>query len=305
MPDTGSPTVRRSRLAAELRQLRDEAGCSGESVASALGWSPSKVSRYERAKTGLRPREVEQLLAYYGVSDAKREMLLSLARDAEQKGWWDDFSDSLSEDYRRFIGLEHEATSMHIWHVNVVAGLLQTGAYARHIIDGYDRVEPVAPAQVSRLVQVRMRRQQVLDRPDLKVHVVLDESVLLRRIGTVTAMYEQLQRLVKDSRRDNVTLQVLPLEAQHTIAGESFAVLGFEAGGGAVLQDVVSTEQMRSGFILEGDREAHLHRVAFRTLAETSLNPEESRQRILETVGRYWAGAPRLAEAERAGTPGN
>ncbi|HTZ23555.1 MAG TPA: helix-turn-helix transcriptional regulator, partial [Streptosporangiaceae bacterium] len=62
MTEPGSPTVRRRRLAAELREIRESRGRSGESVAAALGWSPSKISRYERAKTGLRPREVERLL---------------------------------------------------------------------------------------------------------------------------------------------------------------------------------------------------------------------------------------------------
>jgi hypothetical protein len=89
-----------------------------------------------------------------------------------------EFTDSLSEDYKQFIGLEHEATSMAIWHVDVVTGLLQTEEYARHIIGSYSRVEPVAPGMIGRLVRVRMRRQQVLDRDGLQVSVVLDESVL-------------------------------------------------------------------------------------------------------------------------------
>jgi transcriptional regulator with XRE-family HTH domain len=291
--DEGSPTVRRRRLAAELRQLREAKGRSGESVANALRWSPSKISRYERAKTGLRPREVERLLDYYGVKGAHREMLLSLAEDASQKGWWEEYTDSLSEDYQQFIGLEHEATSIAIWHVDVVAGLLQTETYARHIVDSYDRVEPIAPSQVTRLVRVRMRRQQVLDRVGLQSRVVLDESVLLRRIGSDPTMYDQLQRLAKECDRDNLTLQILPLDGQHTIIGESFVLFGFEADGDAVLQDVVSTEGMRSGFILEGERETHLHRVAFRTLTEAALNPEDSKQRILDIAEDYWTGSRR------------
>ena len=291
MVEEGSPTVRRRRLAAELRQLREAKGRSGESVANALRWSPSKISRYERAKTGLRPKEVARLLDYYGVNGTHREMLLALAQDASQKGWWEEYAESLPEDYQQFIGLEHEATSVAIWHVDVVAGLLQTEGYARHIINSYDRVEPVAPSQVTRLVRVRMRRQQVLDRAALRIHVVLDESVLLRRIGTDVTMYEQLQRLARECERPNLTLQILPLDGVHTVIGESFVVFGFEADGDAVLQDVVSTEQMRSGFILEGERETHLHRVAFRTLTEASLSPEDSRRRILDTAKSRWADA--------------
>jgi transcriptional regulator with XRE-family HTH domain len=293
--DEGSPTVRRRRLAAELRALREAKGRSGESVAHALRWSPSKISRYERAKTGLRPREVERLLDYYRVEGQHRAMLLALAEDASQKGWWEEYADSLPEDYQQFIGLEHEATSAAIWHVDVVAGLLQTEAYARHIIDSYDRIEPVPPSQVSRLVRVRMRRQQVLDRLGLKLSVVIDESVLLRRIGSDLTMYEQLQRLARECDRPNLTLQVLPLDGPHTVVGESFVLFGFEADGDAVLQDVVATEQMRSGFIIEGERETHLHRVAFRALTEAALSPAESKQMILDLAESLWTGRRRTA----------
>src|SRR5213079_3236822 len=64
----GSPTVRRRRLAAELRRIRESKGKSGDAVAAALKWSPSKISRYERARTGLQPREVERLLDYYEIT---------------------------------------------------------------------------------------------------------------------------------------------------------------------------------------------------------------------------------------------
>jgi transcriptional regulator with XRE-family HTH domain len=293
----GSPTVRRRRLAAELRAIREDKGKSGDTVAAALKWSPSKISRYERARTGLRPREVERLLDYYEITGPRRALLLGLAEDAAQKGWWEDHADSLSEDYKQFIGLEHEATSMTIWHVDVVTGLLQTEEYARHIIGSYSRVEPVAPGMIGRLVRVRMRRQQVLNRDGLELSVVLDESVLKRRIGDDAVMYDQLQRLVKEADRPNLTLQVLPLDAQHSVFGESFVIFGFGQDADAMLQDVVSTEHLRSGFTLEGERDTYLHRIAFQMLSEASLDPVASRALILETAESYWSGADKHAHA--------
>jgi hypothetical protein len=245
----------------------------------------------------LRPREVERLLDYYQITGSRRALLLALAEDAAQKGWWEEFGDSLSDDYQQFIGLEHEANSMAIWHVDVVTGLLQTEAYARHIISSYSRVEPIAPGMIGRLVRVRMRRQQVLDREGLQLLVVLDESVLKRRIGDDSVMYEQLQRLVQEADRPNLTLQILPLDAQHTVFGESFVIFGFGEDSDAMLQDVVSTEQLRSGFTLEGERETYLHRIAFQMLAEASLDPAASRALILETAESHWAGAQRRAHA--------
>ena len=295
---SGSPTVRRRRLAAELRGIREGKGKSGDAVAPALRWSPSKISRYERARTGLRPlQEVERLLDYYQITGSRRALLLGLAEDASQKGWWEEFTDSLSEDYQQFIGLEHEATSMAIWHVDVVTGLLQTEAYARHIISSYSRVEPMAPGMIGRLVRVRARRQQVLNRDGLQLSVVLDESVLRRRVGDESVMYEQLQRLAREADRPNLTLQILPLDAQHTVFGESFVIFGFGADSDAIMQDVVSTEHLRSGFTLEGERETYLHRIAFQMLAQALLDPAASRALVLETAESHWSGAQQRASA--------
>jgi hypothetical protein len=267
-------------------------------VAAALRWSPSKISRYERARTGLRPREVERLLDYYQITGARRTLLLELAEDAAQKGWWEEFADSLSDDYQQFIGLEHEATSIAIWHVDVVAGLLQTEAYAKHIISSYSRVEPVAPGMIGRMVRVRMQRQQVLSREGLQLLVVLDESVLKRRIGSESVMYEQLQRLAQEADRPNLTLRILPLDAQHMVFGESFVIFGFGDDSDAMLQDVVSTEQLKSGFTVEGERETYLHRIAFQMLAEASLDPVASRALILETAEAMWSDARQRANTQ-------
>ena len=288
----GSPTVRRRRLAAELRGIREGIGKSGDAVAAALKWSPSKISRYERARTGLQPREVERLLDYYEITGSRRALLLALAQDATQKGWWEQYSDGLSADYQEFIGLEHEASSIAVWHVDVVTGLLQTEAYARHIISSYSRVEPIAPGMIERLVRVRMRRQQVLN-PERELHlsVVLDESVLKRRVGNDQVMHEQLMRLVHEADRPNVTVQILPLDTQHTVFGESFVIFRFGSDEDASLQDVVSAEHLRNGFSLEAEKETYLHRIAFQMLADSSLDPESSRKLILETAESHWSGS--------------
>ena len=61
MPTSGSPTVRRRRLAAELRRLRASTGKTAEDVGKVLGWSKAKISRYELAQGGLKPDDVARL----------------------------------------------------------------------------------------------------------------------------------------------------------------------------------------------------------------------------------------------------
>src|SRR5690348_2064054 len=110
MPTPGSPTVRRRRLAAELRRLRASTGKTADDVGKVLGWSKAKISRYELARSGLKPADVAKLLDFYGVQGSRREQLLALAEEATHKGWWEAYSDVLTEGYQEFIGLEADAT---------------------------------------------------------------------------------------------------------------------------------------------------------------------------------------------------
>jgi transcriptional regulator with XRE-family HTH domain len=281
-----------------LREIREAKGKSGDSVAAALRWSPSKVSRYELARTSLKPQEVARLLDYYEITGPRRDLLMALAEDAARKGWWEEYADSLSPDYQQFIGLEHEASSISIWHVEAVPGLLQTEDYARHVIGSYSRVEPIAPGLIERLVRVRMRRQDLLTRETgLQLTVVLDESVLKRRVGSGRVMYEQLQRLVREGDRPDITVQVLPLDAQHMVFVESFVVFRFGPDNDAMLQDVVSSEHLNNAFSVEGERDTYLHRIAFQMLADAALDPVSSRALILKTAEAHWAGTDRAASS--------
>ena len=94
MTSSASPTVRRRRLAAELRRLRG--GRTGTTVAKALGWSPAKVSRYELGQGTFPLEEIEKLLDYYGVTEPRRAQLLDLAAEANERAWWYDYADALS-----------------------------------------------------------------------------------------------------------------------------------------------------------------------------------------------------------------
>jgi transcriptional regulator with XRE-family HTH domain len=287
--DFGSPTVRRRRLAAELRRLRDGARLTGDQVAERLGWSPSKISRYELARTGLNPADVGKLLDLYGVDGRQRDELLSLAREARLRGWWQAYSDALPEDFLAFIGLEAEARSVRQWHAEVVPGLLQTQEYAREVLRGFQKVAIVTPRQIERRLQARLERQQLLLRePPPELHIVLDESVLLRRLGDNATMDAQLRRMVEVSQLANVTLQVLPLDRHHPLTLGSFVLLTFGDERRATLHDVVSTEHLTSEQNLEDEADTYTYGLAFDSLTEVSLSPDESRELIVRTAQRIW-----------------
>jgi transcriptional regulator with XRE-family HTH domain len=286
----GSPTVGRRRLAAELRAIRESRGENLQTVATGVHWSTSKLSRYEQG-IGLKPYEVAALLKYYKVSGILRENLLRLAHEASRKGWWEAYSDVSSAEYREFIGLEAEASSIAVWHVDVVTGLLQTERYARSLLTGYSRVEPIAPAIIERRIELRMRRKEILEKTaSLNLRIVLDESVLMRQYGDRSVMYEQLQSLAAEADRPNITLRILPLRALHPLSAESFVIFSFGSKEDAILHDVVATEGLKASFYVEAQQETYLHLLVFNTLLEAALDATASRNLILQIADSRWRG---------------
>ena len=289
MATSRSPALQRRRLAAELRRLRGNR--PGREVAEGLGWSTSKVSRYELGRSPLPLDEVEKMLDYYDVTDPERGQLLSLAREAAERGWWEDYADALPGEYQAFIGLEAEAASAAIWAVEIIPGLLQTEDYARQVHLGYQAVVPIPPGIIDTRVRVRMIRQQVLTRdPPLELSVVLDESVLLRPIGKPRLMYAQLRQLMQTADLPNIELRVLPLSKERLVAN-SFTIFGFNPIGEAGrLHDVVSTEStVGSNLYVEGETDTYFHRLVFQSLVDASCSPSESQVLIQQTAERVWA----------------
>jgi transcriptional regulator with XRE-family HTH domain len=289
MPTSGSPTVRRRRLAAELRRLRAGTKKTAEDVGKAVGWSKAKISRYELAQGGLRPADVATLLEFYGVQGSHREQLLALAEDATQKGWWEAYEDVLTQGHLEYIGLEAEATSIREWQINVVPGLLQAEQYARAVLSGYQEAATISPRAIERRVETRLIRQQLLTRDKPMEYVaLLDESVLHRQRGDQSVMHAQLQRLADVSELPNVTIQILPLKRDHGLAVDSFSVFQFGKAHEAMLHDVVGLENLSDELYVEGDTDTYQFRLAFNHLAEESLSQEESRELILTTSRQVW-----------------
>jgi hypothetical protein len=292
MTPSGSPTVRRRRLAAELRRLRGNR--TGNDVSRAIGWSTTKISRAESGRESLPPVEIEKLIDYYGVADPLRRRLLELADDAAQRGWWDDYADVLTPEYLDFIGLEAEAVSCLQWQADVIPGLLQTEEYARQLNAAYRAVDPTVPPGVQeRFLQVRMLRQaRLTQEPVLRLSVVMDEAVLLRRVGDMGVMRAQLARLADVAELPNVDLRVLPLDHNTGLHGGSFAIVSFrsrEAPEAGALGDVVSTESLNTAFYVQGENDAYLYRLFFQALSKAALPPVESRRFVISTIKRAWS----------------
>jgi transcriptional regulator with XRE-family HTH domain len=290
VPDHGSPTVRRRRLAAELRRLRERAGFTGDEVAERLGWSGSKISRIELHRIGIKPADLRRLLDLYSVSDAHREDLLALSRETDKTGWLESVTANVRGDYAAFLNAEAEAQSVWNWEPQVIPGLLQTPEYARAVMLGWHQMFPVPPGDVERRVEARLVRQQVLERdPPLMVSAVIDESVLYRRLGDVSVMRGQLERLAEVAELANVTIQILPLSGDHLIGTGAFIYMKFAQVHDIPLHDIVTVEHLAGSWYIEEEQDTYQYLKTFEALIETSLVPQDSQNLISRIAQETWS----------------
>jgi transcriptional regulator with XRE-family HTH domain len=273
MASEQSPTVRRRRLALELRRLREAARLTCEEVADHLECSASKISRVETGRVSVSPRDVRDMLELYGVPAQQRESLVQLARDSRQKGWWHAYSDTMQPQFVTYVGLESAASEIRIYEVSLIPELLQTEDYARAVIRSGMMNSP--PEDVERRVALRMARQPAITRDDPpKVWAVLDEAALRRRVGGAGLMRLQLEHLLAQAALPNVAVQVIPFGGgAHPAMGRPFIVLVFPE---RVDTDVVYLEDLTSALYLEDVADVDRYNVFFNHLRASALSFDDS-----------------------------
>jgi hypothetical protein len=285
-PGSG-PTVLRILLGAQLRRLREHKGISREDAGWEIRASGSKISRMELGRVSFKERDVSDLLTLYGVTDPnEREALLSLARQANNPGWWHHFGDILPPGFQSFLGLEAAASLIRTYEIQFVPGLLQTPEYARAIMLLGHAGEKAD--EIDRRVALRMQRQQVLTKSDPpQLWAVIDEAVLRRPIGGADVMKAQIEALIEASKRPNVRLQIIPFHSGgHAAAGGSFAILRFPEPD---LPDVVWVEHLTSSIYLDKREDVDVYAIAMERVcidAEPPNHTPEILEKLLTEVGR-------------------
>jgi transcriptional regulator with XRE-family HTH domain len=276
-----SPTIRRRRLALELRRLRETARLTCEEVAEHLECSASKISRMETGRVTVSPRDVRDVLDLYQVPEEQREGLVQLARESRQKGWWHAYSDAMLPHVATYIGLESAASEIRIYEVSLIPALLQTEDYARAVIRAGMMDSP--HEDIERRVALRMARLAAVTREDpLQVWVVIDEAALRRCVGGPAVMRPQLEHLLIKAALPNVQLQVIPFSAgAHPAMGRPFVILVFSD---RVDTDVVYLEELVSALWVEDVAEVARHNAFFNHLRATALSFDDSKALITSVL---------------------
>jgi hypothetical protein len=275
------PTVLRMVVGAQLRRLREASGISAGDAGYSIRATHSKISRMELGRVSFRERDIADLLTMYGVLDEQeRSAFLSLAREANIPGWWHDSADLLPGWFEAYLGLEEAASVIRNYEVQFVPGLLQTAGYARAVILlGY---RDAADEEIERRTALRMKRQQLLTRPDgPHLWAVVDEAALRRPLGGPEVMRGQIDHLIEAAARPGITIQVIPFQAGgHSAAGGPFSMLRFPEPD---LPDVVYLEQLTSALYLDRREDVDSYQAVMERLCLQAV-PATGTVKLLEEI---------------------
>ncbi len=272
-----SPTVRRRRLAAEMRRLRADRQVNLDEVAKGSDVRRTTVYRIEQASHAPKVNDIKALCRYYELSEEETEALVTLAREGGQRGWWQrpGRSSSIPPWFETYIGLEEEASELLVYEPELIPGLLQTEDYYRALL----WIDPALPeesgAERDRRVEIRLKRQERLTGPDAsKLWVILNEACIRRAIGGRTVMKKQLEHLIMLSLSRRITLQVLPFSAgAHAAVDGAFHILHFPR---REHPSIVYLQFRRGSLYLEEPADLNEYTEIYEHLRAVALSPELS-----------------------------
>jgi transcriptional regulator with XRE-family HTH domain len=274
--DDISPVVPRRRLRTELKKARLEAEQTQNDVALAMDWSLSKVIRIEAGTVSISTNDLKALLRHYKIVDpAHVDELLALGKAARDRTWWSEYREVAPSGLLQLIGYESAASARRNFEPLLIPGLLQTEEYARAVIPALD--EGIAADRLDALVEIRMKRQELVDRANTpQLFFILDESAIRRLTGGPHVMRRQLRHLMEVAEKPNVTIQVIPFSSGiHQGMRGSFVVLEFPD---AADDDVLYVEDAEGGLVIREDRdEIQRYRETFENLGNVAIKPSESR----------------------------
>ncbi|MFE3721245.1 helix-turn-helix domain-containing protein [Streptomyces cyaneofuscatus] len=286
MPSHPRPTVRRRRLGAELKRLREKAGVSMEDAAERIGGDKPKISRQENGRQGVSKLEIEALLALYEVSDDRlRTALTTLAREGRRKGWWAQYSDILPAGFQERLSIESDAARILTFQSMLVPGLLQTAEYATEVIRAAGK--SATEDQLKSYIEVRASRQEIFARDNPPQYVcLLDEAVLRREVGGPAVMAAQLGKILEVNNPPKLTIQVVPLsQGWHAGADGAFNIYSYPD---PMDLDVVNLDYLDGALYLEEDLPVERYQLAFDELRATALASRQSME-LVSSVRREFA----------------
>ena len=273
-----APTAQRMIYGEVLRQRREACGLSEVEVARRTSFSTSKISRLENGLHDFKEADVRCLLSVYRVIDpVELGELLDMAHDANERGWWDPWTDVSTKALQIHVSLEDIAQRIRSYEIGQLQGLLQTSDYTRALIRAN------APAksrqEIERIVELRMLRQKrFLEASSATLFCVLDEVTLVRGYGSKAIMQRQLDHLISLAEHPRINFHMVEM-ASLNMPVQIGTTTVFDFANGR-LPDIVYVERSRGGLYLHDPEQVDEHVRGFDRLLVASMRQRACVRRI-------------------------
>lgn len=236
-----------------------------------MDWSLSKLIRIENGTNNISTNDLRALAQYYEITDEKQVSdWLALARASRERTWWS--TSDIPKPLAQLIEYENAAYLSRHYQDLVVPGLLQTTEYMS--VSTRQLAPDMPGSQVDRVIEVRLKRQELLKRADAPLlFFILDEAVVRRIVGSKGVMRAQLQKLIESADRPNITVEVVPFTAGLVPGLQApFVIHEFSD---AADDELLYLESPRGDVLSRDDAEEILsYREDFERLRRASLGPE-------------------------------
>ncbi len=272
-----SPYVRRRRLAAELTRLRDEHGYTTLRLAKAINVPRQRISRIQNGHVRPDLDEIIRILDVLKVGQKRWQQIMTIAREAQERGWWEKFADEMGPRQALYANLEAGAQSIAEYQMTLLPGLLQIPAFTE-IRARADRAAYPDHFDPARALEARAVRQRVLERAGGPTYdVIIDELAIRRLAAPPDVVRAQMHHLVDvGHHRKRVTIRVLPLAATiagHAVPRSAFFTYRYPDPGDPV---VVAVDTVISDLVLTEPAEVGYHLDLYKRLRDAALTPADS-----------------------------
>ncbi|MFJ6184225.1 helix-turn-helix domain-containing protein [Streptomyces sp. NPDC092295] len=219
MPPRPSSRVQKAReaLAGRLREIRRDAGISGRELAVRCGWSESKSSRIENAKTPPSDADIRAWCRACSAEGQAPDLIAANRQSAEAHVEWKRLQRTGLRRLQESTGdLYQQTRSFRVYVSDVIPGFLQTAGYASALLSSIADFRGT-PDDVREAVAARIRRNEVLEQGGSRFSFVLEESVLRYRLCSAETMAAQLGHLLGIMDRQNVAVGIVPFAGQRAV----------------------------------------------------------------------------------------
>ncbi|MFE2723543.1 helix-turn-helix domain-containing protein [Kitasatospora sp. NPDC059327] len=266
----------REAVSKRLRELRLDAGLSGHEVAVRSGWSKSKSSRLENARTTPSDADIRDWCRACGTEGEAADLIAAnRAADSMYVQWKRVHRNGMRRSQEDIMSLFERTRLCRAYCSNVVPGLVQTREYATALmrrITAFQRT----PNDVEAAVEARVARSRLLREGDHRYALLIEESVLRYRIGDRFVMRGQLEALAAVMGLPRVSLGVIPFDADRLMWPlEAFLIFD---------NHQVMTESLSAVVTIKAPGEIDTYDSAFRILTGMAVYGSDARALITKAA---------------------